>query len=65
MAMSVCSLRGRVDWCRAAYIDRNSVASLSTTVVPCPTKIGRLPILFLIILSPRKRCSSRIRFSRS
>ena len=33
--------------------------------VPCSVKMGRLPILFLIKLSPRRRCSSKNRFSRS
>jgi hypothetical protein len=34
-------------------------------VVPLPAKMGRPPILVLIRLSPRRRCSNRNRFSRN
>ena len=45
--------------CPLAAVPRRRVA------VPCPAKIGRLPILLLIKLSSRRRCTRRNRFSKS
>ena len=36
-----------------------------TAAVPPPAKMGRLPILLLIKLSPRRRCTRRNKFFRS
>ena len=74
--MSVSSLRGRKKLvqislhrprqcsvlerqCRATAVPQWRAAVLR------PSKIGRLPILPLIKLSPRRRCTRRNRFSRS